>query len=65
MKRRAVLLSALATPALAQAWPTRSIRLVVPFAPGGSLDLLGRSLAPRVSALLGQNLVVDGGYTIH
>jgi len=59
MKRRAVLLTALATPALAQAWPTRSIRLIVPFAPGGSLDLLGRSLAPRVSALLGQTLVVE------
>ena len=59
MKRRAVLLTALATPALAQSWPAHPLRLIVPFAPGGSLDLLGRSLAPRVSALLGQNLVVE------
>ncbi len=64
MNRRTLLLTTLATPALvnpasAQAWPAHPIRLVVPFAPGGSLDLLGRSLAPRVSALLGQNLVVE------
>ncbi len=66
MKRRALLLAPLltplATPALAQPaapWPNRPVRLTVPFAPGGSLDLLARSLAPRVSALLGQNLVVE------
>ncbi len=59
MRRRALLLTTLATPALAQPAAGRAIRLIVPFAPGGSLDLLGRSLAPRVSALLGQNLVVE------
>jgi tripartite-type tricarboxylate transporter receptor subunit TctC len=59
MIRRALLLTALATPALGQTATGRAIRLIVPFAPGGSLDLLGRSLAPRVSAILGQNLVVE------
>ncbi len=64
MNRRALLLAGLATPKLvkplgAQSWPSHSIRLIVPFAPGGSLDLLARSLAPRVSVLLGQTLVVE------
>lgn len=41
------------------AFPTRPIRLIVPFVAGGSTDLLARFLAPRVGEALGQQLVVD------
>ncbi len=47
-------------PALAQAWrPSRSIRLVVPFAPGGSNDIVGRIVAEAAGALLGQPVVIE------
>ncbi|WP_206667659.1 Bug family tripartite tricarboxylate transporter substrate binding protein [Muricoccus nepalensis] len=53
--------AALAAPrARAQgAFPSRPIRLVVTFPPGGSSDVIGRILAPRVEARLGQPLVID------
>ena len=40
-------------------WPNRSIRLIVPFAPGGGTDLVGRSVGAKLSEALGQKLVVD------
>lgn len=45
--------------ALAQAWPNRSIRLVVPFPPGGLIDLMARLVAPRLGQELGQAVVID------
>jgi len=41
------------------AFPTKTIRIVVPFAPGGSVDLISRMISPKMSELLGQQIVVD------
>jgi tripartite-type tricarboxylate transporter receptor subunit TctC len=51
---------ALATPLLAQAnWPTRPVKLVVPFAAGGSADTLGRSFGEQLTTALGQQVVIE------
>jgi len=45
--------------AIAQKYPTKPIRLIAPFAPGGGTDILSRLIGPRVSAVIGQPVVVD------
>jgi tripartite-type tricarboxylate transporter receptor subunit TctC len=45
--------------ALAQAYPSKTIRLIAPFPPGGSVDVVGRMVAVRLSETLGQQVVVD------
>jgi tripartite-type tricarboxylate transporter receptor subunit TctC len=63
MHRRSLLSAmavvALAGPAFGQSWPTRPLRLVVPFPPGGTADLLGRLAARELEARLGQPVVVE------
>ena len=58
---KSVLLVLLAAPllALAQAYPSKPIRLVVPYPPGGGLDLFARPLAHKVTELIGQPIVVE------
>lgn len=45
--------------AFAQSWPMRPIRLIVPFTPGGGVDLTGRVIAPKLSEALGQTVIVE------
>ena len=61
MKRRlAALLAALLTAAAeAQEWPERPVRIVAPYAPGGSADTLGRVIAQKLGVRLKQNFVVE------
>jgi tripartite-type tricarboxylate transporter receptor subunit TctC len=52
-------LAAAGTPAGAQEWPTRPVSLVVPFAAGGPIDVVARLLGPRLSELIGQQVIVE------
>lgn len=53
------LLCAIATPALAQAWPVRAVRIVLPFAPGGGTDTVARLLAAKLTEQIGGTYIVE------
>ncbi len=67
VSRRALPAITLASPALAQPWPSRPTRLIVPYPAGGGLDALARAIAERLTAAWGQPVLVDnrpGGATV-
>ena len=45
--------------AAAQGYPSKPVRLIIPFPPGGSTDLVARSIMPRLGELLGQQIVLE------
>ena len=55
----AALAALLAQAVQAQSWPTKPIRLVVPFAPGGSSSIVARSVAAEMEKGLGQPIIID------
>src|SRR5215216_5104630 len=63
--RRSLVTAALAAPLLSSTgraqgvWPTKPIRIVVPFNPGGAIDALVRVIADGLTAKLGQQVLVD------
>src|SRR6185503_6814709 len=60
MKKVLLLLLALAIPGISIAqYPNKPIRMIVPFAPGGASDFVGRIIQPRMGELLGQQIVVE------
>src|SRR6187455_1320306 len=58
---RALLATALLAvlPVQAQEWPTRPVRMIVPFPPGGGTDTVARPLAAKLGQILGQQIVID------
>ena len=55
----AALLGSLATSAFAQAYPNQTVKFIIPFPPGGTLDTVGRMLAQKLSEQMGQTFIVE------
>jgi len=53
------ILSTVGAPAVAQEWPTRSVKFLVPYGPGGGTDIVSRIIAQQLQETLGQNFVVE------
>jgi tripartite-type tricarboxylate transporter receptor subunit TctC len=51
--------AAFATSAMAQSYPSKSIRMVVPYAPGGGVDIIARATAQELTKRIGQQIIVD------
>jgi tripartite-type tricarboxylate transporter receptor subunit TctC len=57
--KKAFLISLFPALAFAQGYPSRPVRMIIPFAPGGASDFVGRIMQPRLGELLGQPIVVE------
>ncbi|MCX7136297.1 MAG: tripartite tricarboxylate transporter substrate-binding protein, partial [Proteobacteria bacterium] len=55
----ALVVLCMAAPLFAQNYPSRPIRMIVPFSPGGATDVPARIVAQRLSEALGQQVVID------
>ena len=55
----AIVLAAIASAATAQSYPNKTVRIIVPFSPGGASDALPRLLGARLSELWGQQIIID------
>jgi len=49
----------LAASAFAQSYPTKSVRVIIPFTPGSGIDIIGRSVSQKLSEMWGQPVVVE------
>ena len=56
---RFLLLTLIALPAAAQSYPSKTVRIIAPFPPGGSVDVVGRLLAAKLTESIGQQVIVD------
>ncbi|MBM3357364.1 MAG: tripartite tricarboxylate transporter substrate binding protein [Betaproteobacteria bacterium] len=54
-----LLAAALAAPVAAQSYPSKPVRIVVPYAPGGTTDILTRAVGPKLTEAWGQPIIVD------
>jgi len=54
-----VLATALSLAAQSQPYPSKPIRIIIPFPPGNTMDIMSRLIAPRLAERLGQNVIVD------
>src|SRR5258705_4683524 len=59
MMLAAALLSLSPVAALAQAWPAKTVRIIAPFPPGGSVDQVSRILAAQLTTQIGQQVIVE------
>ncbi len=55
----AVVLALIPVLALGQAYPNKPVRMIIPFAPGGASDFVGRLIQPKIGELLGQQIVIE------
>jgi tripartite-type tricarboxylate transporter receptor subunit TctC len=59
LRRIPILLAAACVPVLAQTFPDKPVRIVVPYPPGGSTDLVARILGEGATELMGQSIIID------
>jgi tripartite-type tricarboxylate transporter receptor subunit TctC len=55
----ALLLLTFCATAAAQSWPAKPLKLIIPFPPGGSNDVIGRAVGAQLAERLGQGVIID------